>query len=52
MHRLFEESGYSIKQCIGLDPTPSKLMKLISICSFGYLNEMKYPQFAIIAEMQ
>jgi 2-polyprenyl-3-methyl-5-hydroxy-6-metoxy-1,4-benzoquinol methylase len=50
MIRMFEESGYSVLQIQGLDPTPSKKMSLISLLSFGYLSEMRYPQFVVKAE--
>lgn len=48
--RMLEESGYTIMQTKGLDPTPSKLMTLITVFSFGYLSEMRFPQFAFIAK--
>jgi hypothetical protein len=49
MQRMFEEADFEVKDVIGLDPTPSKKMTMISLLSFGYLNEMRYPQFAIKA---
>ena len=49
MMRMFEECGYKVIEVKGLDPTPSKKMRLISFLSFGYLEEMKYPQFAVKA---
>ncbi len=49
MIRMFEEAGFTVTKVVGLDPTPSMKMNLISILSFGYLSEMKYPQFAITA---
>jgi 2-polyprenyl-3-methyl-5-hydroxy-6-metoxy-1,4-benzoquinol methylase len=48
--RMFEDCGYSILEIKGLDPTPSKKMTLISFLTFGYLSEMRYPQFAIKAK--
>jgi 2-polyprenyl-3-methyl-5-hydroxy-6-metoxy-1,4-benzoquinol methylase len=48
--RLFEESGYKVLEVIGLDPTKSKLMDLISFVTFGRYAEMRYPQFLIIAK--
>lgn len=52
MIRMFEECAYEVKDVIGLDPTPSRKMDLISLLSFGYFNEMRYPQFAILARMK
>lgn len=52
MVRMFEECGYEVQDIIGLDPTPSRKMDLISFLSFGYFNEMRYPQFAILARMK
>ena len=49
MQRMFEEAGFTVKNIVGLDPTPSKKMTMISLLSFGYLNEMRYPQFAVQA---
>lgn len=49
MIRMFEEAGFTVVDVKGLDPTPSMKMTLISLLSFGYLSEMKYPQFAITA---
>jgi 2-polyprenyl-3-methyl-5-hydroxy-6-metoxy-1,4-benzoquinol methylase len=50
--RMFESCDYRVIDIKGLDPTPSKKMNLISILSFGYFNEMRYPQFAIRAEVK
>lgn len=50
MIRMFEEAGYEVITIKGLDPTPSKKMTLISLLSFGYLSEMRYPQFLIQAK--
>ncbi len=50
MIRMFEDCGFDVKKVQGLDPTPSKKMGLINALSFGYLDEMRYPQFALIAE--
>ena len=47
--RMFEETGYQVDQIIGLSPTPSKKMALISVFSLGYFSEMRFPQFAVIA---
>jgi 2-polyprenyl-3-methyl-5-hydroxy-6-metoxy-1,4-benzoquinol methylase len=47
MIRMFEEAGYSVQIIKGLDPTRSKKMDLISLLSFGYLAEMRYPQFLL-----
>lgn len=52
MVRMFEECGYQVKEVHGLDPTPSRKMDLINILSLGYLSEMRYPQFAIIAKLK
>lgn len=49
--RMFEEAGLRIEKVVGLDPTPSKKMSLISLLSFGYFSEMRYPQFAVIAKL-
>jgi 2-polyprenyl-3-methyl-5-hydroxy-6-metoxy-1,4-benzoquinol methylase len=48
--RMFEECGYSVLEIKGLDPTPSKKMSLISLFTFGYFSEMRYPQFAVKAQ--
>lgn len=50
--RLFEECGYKVIKVEGLDPTKSKKMSLINLLSLGYLNEMKYPQFALQAQLK
>jgi len=52
MVRMFEECQYRIIDVKGLDPTPSKKMGLLSLLSFGYFNEMRYPQFAIQATVK
>lgn len=52
MIRMFEDNGYQVDKVVGLSPTPSKKMTLISIFSFGYFSEMRYPQFAIIASVR
>jgi len=48
MLRLFDDANLSIVSQVGLDPTPSKLQRLISLLSFGYYEETKYPQFLTI----
>jgi 2-polyprenyl-3-methyl-5-hydroxy-6-metoxy-1,4-benzoquinol methylase len=48
--QMLEESGFKVIQIKGLDPTPSKLMTMISVLSFGYYSEMRFPQFAFIAK--
>lgn len=51
MIRMFEDCGFKVLKIEGLDPTPSRKMSLINILSFGYFSEMRYPQFAVIAEL-
>ncbi|GAC1419431.1 MAG: hypothetical protein NVSMB67_09610 [Flavisolibacter sp.] len=50
--RMFDECGYKTVNIKGLDPTPSKKMTLISLLSFGFFKEMKYPQFLITAAIK
>lgn len=50
MIRMFEECGFKVLKVHGLDPTPSKKMFLLNLLSFGYFSDMRYPQFAIVAE--
>lgn len=52
MIRLFEENGYTVVKIQGLDPTPSRLMRLIDIFTLGKYSEMRYPQFAIQAKLK
>jgi 2-polyprenyl-3-methyl-5-hydroxy-6-metoxy-1,4-benzoquinol methylase len=51
MVRMFEDCQYTVLKIHGLDPTPSKKMDLLSLLSFGYFSEMRYPQFAIQAKL-
>ncbi len=50
MIRMFGECGYSVVSIKGLSPAKTLKMHLLSIISFGYFTEMKYPQFAITAK--
>lgn len=50
--RMFDEAGYAVDKIVGLSPTPSKKMTLLSIFSFGYFSEMRYPQFAVVASLK
>lgn len=52
MIRMFNECHYKVVSVTGLDPTPSKKMSLLSLLSFGYFDEMRYPQFAVQATLK
>lgn len=50
LRRMFEDCGYKVISIKGLSPAKTIKMKMLSLISFGYFDEMKYPQFAVIAK--
>jgi 2-polyprenyl-3-methyl-5-hydroxy-6-metoxy-1,4-benzoquinol methylase len=48
MARLFHDAGLSVISQIGINPTISRLQRLISLASLGFYEETKYPQFITI----
>lgn len=51
MIRLFESSGFNIVECQGINPTRSLKVKLFSWLTFGFFNDIKYLEFAIVARL-
>lgn len=52
LHRMFEECGYEVLSVAGLTPAKTIKMGLLSLLSFGYFSEMKYPQMVLIAKQR
>jgi 2-polyprenyl-3-methyl-5-hydroxy-6-metoxy-1,4-benzoquinol methylase len=50
LRRMFEDCGYKVISIKGLSPAKTIKMTMLSLLSFGYFDEMKYPQFAVIAK--
>jgi 2-polyprenyl-3-methyl-5-hydroxy-6-metoxy-1,4-benzoquinol methylase len=50
MKRLFHDAGLTVVAQHGINPTPSRLQRLISFCSVGFYEETKYPQFLTIGK--
>ncbi|MEM7548233.1 MAG: class I SAM-dependent methyltransferase [Bacteroidota bacterium] len=48
MVRMFEESGLEVIKIVGINPVVSRGAWLLSTLSFGYYDELKYPQFLIM----
>jgi len=51
MRGLFQRSGYSVVLQQGINPTSSWRFRLVNLLSFGRLREMRYLQFACVAEV-
>lgn len=50
MRKLFEEAGYSIINIQGINPTPSKKLKLLNLLTLGFFTDCKYQQFVIVSK--
>lgn len=50
MRLLFDRSGYRLRQQTGINPTRSRLFRLCNILCCGGLAEMRFLQFACVAE--
>ena len=51
MRGLFQRSGYAVVLQQGINPTSSWRFRLVNLLSFGRLREMRYLQFACVAEV-
>ena len=49
MTRLFNESGYQIKVIEGINKNKFKYLSILNFLLFNKLNDMHFPQFAIVA---
>ena len=47
--RLFESSGFSVVRIQGINATKSFKVKLVSWLTFGFLEDIRYLEFAIVA---
>ncbi|KMQ71127.1 class I SAM-dependent methyltransferase [Chryseobacterium koreense] len=50
IQRLFEETGYEIIKLVGINKTRSKKFLLLNLATFGYFNDWKFMQFAVVAK--
>jgi 2-polyprenyl-3-methyl-5-hydroxy-6-metoxy-1,4-benzoquinol methylase len=51
--RMFNEAGYEIIEINGIHQTVDSIkFKILNLLSFGYLNEFKFLQFAIVAKLK
>lgn len=50
MRGLFQRAGYRLRQQAGINPTRSKLFAVCNVLCLGRLAEMRYLQFACVAE--
>lgn len=50
MQKMFEQAGLKISDFVGINPTPSKKMKLINLATFGFFRDCKFQQFVIISK--
>jgi SAM-dependent methyltransferase len=51
MIRLFESSGFSLVRIQGINPTKSVKVSLASWLTFGFFDDIKYLEFAIVARL-
>lgn len=49
--RLFQENGFSLRTMQGINPTGSLKFKLANLGSLGRYRDMRYLQFAVVAEV-
>lgn len=47
---MFEVAGYSILNFTGINPTPSRKLKLINLLTFNFFYDCKFQQFCIICK--
>lgn len=50
MKRMFDEHGYKILSMEGINQRNDWKMKLLSLISFGKMNDARYLQFAVVAK--
>ncbi|MDP4281276.1 MAG: class I SAM-dependent methyltransferase [Bacteroidota bacterium] len=50
--RMFEQSGYTINRIQGINATPSWKVKLLSALSFGHFSDVRYLEFAVVANLK
>lgn len=50
MRELFEQAGYRLRHQMGINPTRSWRFRLCNLLCLGGLDEMRYLQFACVAE--
>ena len=48
--RMFDESGFEVIRCEGINPLVMKRYTLLNALLFGHLRDWKYLQFAIVAK--
>jgi 2-polyprenyl-3-methyl-5-hydroxy-6-metoxy-1,4-benzoquinol methylase len=46
---LFDAAGYRIESITGMNPTPSRQLKLVNLATGGRFRDCQYLQFAILA---
>ena len=50
--RMFEESGFTVLKITPINGVKYKVLRFLNILLLGRLWDMKYPQFAVVAEIK
>ncbi len=50
MRSMFRRAGYTVQTCAGINPTGAASFKLFNLLTLGRLAEMRYLQFALVAQ--
>ncbi|MCK9203830.1 MAG: class I SAM-dependent methyltransferase [Bacteroidales bacterium] len=48
--RMFNQSGYAILSCTGINPTHSFMTNLLGILTLGFMSDCKFLEFATVAK--
>jgi 2-polyprenyl-3-methyl-5-hydroxy-6-metoxy-1,4-benzoquinol methylase len=51
IHRMFNEAGYTVVKCTGINATPSFKTWLLGILTFGHMADVKFLEFATVAKL-
>ena len=49
--RMFTNTGYTVVNCTGINPTNNVLTRLLGIISFGYMADVRFLEFATVARL-
>ncbi len=52
IRRMFNEAGYSVVECSGINATPSIKTWLLGIVTFGHMADVKFLEFATVAKLK
>lgn len=50
--RMFEELGFRVESCTGINPTSWKIFDLINLLTFGQLSDARYMQYVVVATLE